>query len=59
MSEKAMINYLRELINLPSISSDNSKIPASLKTAKFVASKLEELGAETKIVDNLVSQKKP
>ena len=59
MSEKAMINYLRELINLPSISSDNSKIPASLKTAKFVASKLEELGAETKIVDNLVSDKNP
>ena len=54
-----MKEYLEKLIAIQSISSDPSKKEFSLKTADFVASKLQELGAETKIVPNAISGKNP
>ena len=58
MSEE-MKNYLKELVHIQSVSSDPSKKSESLKTANFVVSKLEELGAETKIVPNAIEGKNP
>ena len=49
MSEE-MNKYLSELIKLQSVSSDPSKKSESLKTANFIISKLESLGATTKLV---------
>jgi acetylornithine deacetylase/succinyl-diaminopimelate desuccinylase-like protein len=58
MSEE-MKKYLIELVKLQSVSSDPSKKSESLKTADFVVSKLKEIGAETKIISNAMTNKNP
>ena len=54
-----LIEYLKQLIELQSVSADISKKAESLKTAEFISSKLLELGAETKIVPNAITGKNP
>ena len=56
---KEIIEYLTKLVAIPSVSSDPSRKQDSLKTADFVISKFEELGAETKIVSNAIAGKNP
>ena len=58
MSEE-MKKYIKELIEFESISSDSSKKQESLKTADFVISKLKGLGAETRIIPNVIEGKNP
>ena len=54
-----MKEYLEKIISIPSVSSDPSKKKFSLQTADLVVSKLQELGAEVKIVPNEVKEKNP
>ena len=58
MSEE-MIDFLGQLIVFPSISADKSMAAESLKTANFIKDHLEQLGAEIKIIDNVISDKNP
>ena len=58
MSEE-LKQYLIDLVKIQSVSSDPSKKEQSLKTANFVVSKLQELGAETKIVPNVLEDRNP
>ena len=58
MSEE-LKQYLIDLVKIQSVSSDPSKKEQSLKTANFVVSKLQELGAEAKIVPNALEGRNP
>jgi Cys-Gly metallodipeptidase DUG1 len=57
--EKEVIQYLSELVSIPSLSSDISMKPEVIKVTELVKSKLIELEAEVKIVENEVDGKNP
>ena len=57
--EEELIDFLGKLISFKSISADAEMAGESLKTAQFIKTHLEELGAEIKIVDNEVTDKNP
>ncbi len=46
------VALLKELIRIPSVSADSNRREDARKTAVFIESKLIELGAETKLVEN-------
>ena len=52
MHENQIIRFLRELVNIKSISSDPSKKLESKKCAEFLAKKIQQLGGTTQIVEN-------
>ncbi len=54
-----MIDFLAKLVAIPSISADREMAGESLKTANFIKDNLEKLGAEVKLVDNLMKDKNP
>ncbi len=52
-------DYLKELVAFQSISSDESMSDTSRRTAEFIVSKLQKIGVESKILENLVEGKNP
>jgi len=56
---KEIIDYLSELIALPSISAFNTNRSFSIQTANKISEKLRLIGAEVKIVDNVIPGKNP
>ncbi|HKZ41236.1 MAG TPA: M20/M25/M40 family metallo-hydrolase, partial [Candidatus Hodarchaeales archaeon] len=54
-----IIEFLKSLIEFPSVSSDNSKRQICLETANFLIKSLKSLGAETKLVENESKGKNP
>lgn len=57
--EKEVIAYLKELVDLPSISSDKAYAADTMKVAETIKGRLEALGAEVKIVPNEMEGKNP
>lgn len=53
------IELLKELIRIPSVSADQSRREDARRTAGFIESKLEALGAETKLVENEIQGLNP